>query len=30
MIPDNYERTFQRGRLMIYARRDVAVKQAKH
>jgi len=28
MIPDDYERTFSRGRLMIYARRDVAAKQA--
>ncbi|MBX3259888.1 MAG: hypothetical protein KF782_09360 [Labilithrix sp.] len=28
MIPDDYEPTFARGRLMIYARRDVAAKQA--
>jgi hypothetical protein len=28
MIPADYERTFARGRLMIYARRDVAAKQA--
>ncbi|MDF2694052.1 MAG: hypothetical protein K0S65_2435 [Labilithrix sp.] len=28
MIPNDYERTFSRGRLMIYARRDVAAKQA--
>ncbi|MBX3207621.1 MAG: hypothetical protein KF764_21405 [Labilithrix sp.] len=28
MIPNDYERTFARGRLMIYARRDVAPKQA--
>ncbi len=29
MIPNDYERTFARGRLMIYARRDVAPKQAR-
>lgn len=28
MIPDDYERTFSRGRLMIYARRDVTAKHA--
>jgi hypothetical protein len=28
MIPSDYVRTFSRGRLMIYARRDVAAKQA--
>lgn len=28
MIPDDYERTFSRGRLMIYARRDVVAKHA--
>ena len=30
MIPNDYERTFSRGRLMIYARRDVAAKQARY
>jgi hypothetical protein len=26
MVPREYERTFQRGRLMIYARRDVTAR----